>query len=520
VLGADVEFGNFIHGSSARQETGPVASRLLLSRIDGVATDWAKQPTSPSVRGDSNDLPDAHYQQTGFHVQDWGRKFLPSTGGCAYIDLDHLELPIPEVTGAVEFVGVWHATIRAARRAAAAVNETLPEGLRIQVLANNSDGLGHSYGSHLNVLVSRKSFNDIFHYRIQHLLFLASYQASSILFTGQGKVGTENAKPYVPFQLSQRADFFETLVGLQTTYRRPLVNSRDESLCGSRLDAGLDPELARLHVIFYDSNLCHVANFLKVGVLQLIVVMIAENRISAGLILDDPLAAVLGWSHDPSLKFRARTLSGHAYTAVEHQFRLLELAEAHHQRHGFDTLVPHAAEILRLWRDVIQRLAAGQFDSLFGLLDWVTKLYCLRRAMRRRRQLTWESPELKHLDHLYSNIDPQEGLYWAYEQQGLVQQLVTDAQIEHYTREPPENTRAWTRAMLLRLGGHQVDAVDWDQIRFKLRDAYGWAEYRTVWLPHPLEMTKAQTGHLFADDITLADVLEELTRNERPNVLH
>ena len=32
----------------------------------------------------------------------------------------------------------------------------------------------------------------------------------------------------VPYQFSQRADFFETEVGLETTVKRPIVNTRDE----------------------------------------------------------------------------------------------------------------------------------------------------------------------------------------------------------------------------------------------------------------------------------------------------
>ena len=51
------------------------------------------------------------------------------------------------------------------------------------------------------------------------------------VYTGAGKVGTEVAgltSEDVPFQLTQRADFFEEEVGLETTLKRPIVNTRDE----------------------------------------------------------------------------------------------------------------------------------------------------------------------------------------------------------------------------------------------------------------------------------------------------
>src|SRR2546428_12810018 len=101
-------------------------------------------------------------------------------------------------------------------------------------------------------------WDNLFIRRMHHMLYLAAYQASSIVFTGQGKVGTQNGRPPVPYQISQRADFFETLTGIQTTFNRPIVNSRDEALCGPwTYGVVSDPGsgYARLHVIFFDNVL-------------------------------------------------------------------------------------------------------------------------------------------------------------------------------------------------------------------------------------------------------------------------
>ena len=124
--------------------------------------------------------------------------------------------------------------MRIARAALDSANEKLARGKKIQVLVNNSDGKGNSYGSHLNFLITRRAWDNIFRRKIHYMLYLAAFQASSIVYTGQGKVGSENASPQVSFQISARADFFERLVGAQTTHNRPIVNSRDEALCGSR----------------------------------------------------------------------------------------------------------------------------------------------------------------------------------------------------------------------------------------------------------------------------------------------
>ena len=70
------------------------------------------------------------------------------------------------------------------------------------------------------------------------------------IFTGAGKVGSEAASSAgheVTFQLTQRADFFEEEVGLETTLKRPIVNTRDEPHCDAQ-------KYRRLHVIVGDAT--------------------------------------------------------------------------------------------------------------------------------------------------------------------------------------------------------------------------------------------------------------------------
>jgi proteasome accessory factor A len=353
-----------------------------------------------------------HAGASEFDPQDWRRTFLPGNGGCAYIDLDHLELCLPEVLSARDHVAAWHALLRIAARAQADANAELPEGQRIHVLANNSDGRGNSYGSHLDFLITRRAWNNIFHRRLQHLLYLAAYQASSIVFAGQGKVGSENGAVANPcdYQLSQRADFIEVLMGVQTTFNRPLINSRDEALTGVSVAMDSPAQtMARLHVIFYDSTLCHVAGLLKVGVMQIILAMIEAEKINPHLILDDPVAAVHVWSRDPLLSQRAALVSGQEVTAVELQLRFLDEAKAFVDGGGCDDIVPEAEMIIELWADTLEKLRARNLSALAPRIDWVQKLALLQRALQQRTELGWDSPQIKHLDHLYSALDG--GLY-------------------------------------------------------------------------------------------------------------
>jgi proteasome accessory factor A len=515
--GGDIELANFVLGLPG-VDTGALASRALLAEIDGLPR--ARSFSSTSFTGTSSytcgrgrsEARDEHECRTsgGWNAQDWGRKFLPTNGGCVYIDLDHLELCLPEVLSAWDHVAAWHAMLRIARDAMDAANAKLPEGRSIQVLVNNSDGHGHSYGSHLNFLVTRQLWENIFRRKPHYLAWLASFQVSSIVYTGQGKVGSENGAPPVAFQLSQRADFFETLVGTQTTFDRPIVNSREEHLCGDRRRPAGSDAPARLHAIFFDNTLAHLSCLLKVGVMQLMLAMMEAEAVDPALILDDPLAALGVYSHDPTLQSRARLATVGDTTAVALQFQFLEEARRFAAPGGFDGVVPRAREILDLWEDTLERLRADDWEGLAPKLDWVMKLKILQRTMNQRPALDWDSPEILHLDQVYASLGG-DGLYWAYERAGFAERLVSDERVRHFCSEPPSDSRAWTRAMLLRAAHPDwVDSVDWDSISFRVRDGGYWPWRRGIGMENPLGLTAAETAEFFPAVGRFADLLDAI----------
>jgi hypothetical protein len=173
--------------------------------------------------------------------------------------------------------------------------------------------------------------------------------------------------------------------------------------------------------------------------------------------------------------------------------------------------VPRAPKILALWEDTLLKLQAGDLESLAPRLDWALKYSILQGVLDQRPDLSWESPEIKHLDHLYSSLDSAEGLYWAYEREGIIERIVDESAIEHFTANPPEDTRAWTRAMLLRWAGRDaVDDVDWDSIRFSV----GYERYRTLFrrldMASPLGLTKANAEACFENAETLEELLDGL----------
>jgi proteasome accessory factor A len=520
LCGADIELGNFITGVDQVGGTGFAASRALLAEIDGLPKlqnnlygGWgaALQPHNISRPKGSGRIDlcvsTASY---GYNPQDLSRCFITSNGGCAYIDLDHVELCLPEVRSAFDHVAAWHAMLRIARIALDSANAARPTNQRIRVLVNNSDGLGNSYGSHLNFLISQRTFDNIFSRKPHYLQFLASFQVSSILLTGQGKVGSENGQPSIPYQISQRADFFETLQGVQTTYDRPIVNSRDEPLCGQfSFD---DPSAsARLHVIFFDSAIAHGSALFRVGPMQLILTLLELGLVNPRLILDDPLTALQCYSRDPTLKAHAELISGERLTALELQQLYIEETKRYAAQGVFDGVVSRAGEIIAAWEDTLNKFANSDWMAVARRgIDWVLKKLAIERAMEQRPELEWNSHEVKVIDHLYSSLDD-DGLYWSYEASGFVEQLVTPDRIAHFMANPPEDTRAWTRAMLLRRAmseNVEVDSVDWDRITFKLRGRHNWPTYRTLNLTNPLGFTQAEAQPILENSLEFAELLD------------
>ena len=487
LLGADVELGNFILGREGRYGTGDDAARALLAELPGVLAirsshygSWSGGYSYGSYGG----------YGVGWNAQDRDRRFLRENGGAAYIDLAHFEACLPEVRKASDFVAAYHAMLRLTRGAQVRAQAELDEGESLKVVINNSDGMGHSYGSHLNFMISRQLWDDLITRRPHYLGFLAAHQVSSIVYTGQGKVGSENGQAPVDFQLSQRADFFELLCAEQTTHTRPIVNSRDEALCGKR-----DDDLARLHHIFSDAGLAHVATFLKVGTMQLVLAMLEAGDVDLRLLLDDPVAAVVAISHDPTLVERVPLACGASSTAIEIQTGMLECALRHGDRTGFPT-VPEADRILEVWEDTLELLDTRELAAVSDRLDWALKLELLEEA--RGDGLAWDAPELKVLDWLYASLDPEEGLYFACEAAGDVERIVSDEAIEHFTHEPPSDTRAWTRAMLLRrFDDEDIARVDWDRVAIDTNGEDGRRRSYVLQLDDPCAFTRADSQHLF-----------------------
>jgi Pup amidohydrolase len=436
-----------------------------------------------------------------------GRRFLSSTGASAYEDSGHFEWNCPEHSTALEHPMHVHAGLRVARQARQLAEAHAPQGAKLHVIANNCDGLV-SYGSHLNLLTTQSCLADLCGRKPHLACFLATHLVTSVLYTGQGMVGAANGRPACPFQLSQRADWFEQLWSEGTMQKRPLINQRNESHSSA--------DLARLHCIFNDMVLAPTANRLRAGTLQAVVAMCEVGAIDPTVILEDPVVAAAEISRDLSLEQSLPTIvRGRRLTSLEIQQAIWSLVADCHERRILADIVPDLETILADWKKVLDLLRARDVEGLAPHCDNWLKYFLLERY-RGRRGIDWSSDQMKVLDLQYANLDPEHGLFFQMAQDGLVAEMPSESELDRFVQEPPSDTRAYLRAHVLRRFGNVVSDMDWSWIAFCVPAHRGWWSVARLRMPDPRRHGQADCAGALSQATSLEDLLDRLPAVEAP----
>jgi Pup amidohydrolase len=415
---------------------------------------------------------------------------LPN-GARYYVDHAHPEYSTPECLSPRSLVIHDKAGERILERSLAVVAAEIPSSPALAIYKNNSDGKGNSYGTHENYLMDRATpFGDI-------VRDLTPFFVSRQIFTGAGKLGLEaqwDERGKHVFQLTQRADFFETEVGLETTLKRPIINTRDEPHA--------DPErYRRLHVIVGDANLCEVATFLKLGTTSIVLKMI-EDGFLPDFSLVNPVAAIHDVSRDVSLTTQVSLVDGRKMTALQLQWEYLELARKYVDRED-DT--PENREVLERWESVLRGLENDP-RTLSAQLDWVAKLRLLE-GYRERDGLAWSDAKLRAIDLQYHDVRRDRGLYHRLAHAGKVERITTDEEVQHAIMEPPDDTRAFFRGRCIAKYPDAIAAASWDSLILDTgRDAL-----QRIPMREPLRGTRAHVEELLDACEDAAALVDRLT---------
>jgi proteasome accessory factor A len=318
------------------------------------------------------------------------------------------------------------------------------------------------------------------------------------IFTGAGKVGTEASTTGgldVTYQLTQRADFFEEEVGLETTLKRPIVNTRDEPHADAQ-------KYRRLHVIVGDANLSEVSTFLKVGTTAIVLSMIEDDWFGEkDFVLEASVPAMRRVSYDLTLKHQLTLADGRKMSALEIQWELLDLARKYGEDRGLDCVGADVGlDILRRWESTLTALESDPM-SLANQLDWVAK-YRIIEGYRERHGLNWNDPKLALMDLRYHDVQPGRSLFAKLN----VERLFTEDQVTEAITEPPRDTRAYFRGKCLQRWAPSIAAANWDSLVFDL----GGEPLRRVAMMEPLKGTAEIVDRLLEGCSSPAELIERL----------
>jgi Pup amidohydrolase len=487
VCGIETEYGVSVTGA----EIDPITtSSLLVSAYsnaswNAIPFDLGKERPFSDARGvNLDDLRDPEIDYRSLNT-------VLVNGARYYVDHAHPEYSSPECASILQAVAFDLAGDEILRESVNKANSRLPEDVSISVYKNNSDGKGNSYGCHENYLVDR---NTPFSYLAS---CITTHFVTRQVFCGSGKVGNETTRgdfDLLGFQLSQRADFFEEEIGLETTIHRPIVNTRDEPHCDSE-------KYRRLHVIVGDANMCQFATFLKLGTTALILSMIEHGVFPESLFIAHPVSAIKQISRDSTLSTQVLMHDGRRLTALDIQDALIEAVRRFLGDYEYEALpAVEVSMIMDAWEETIYSLRHSR-EKLHDRIDWIAKQR-LVSAFALRHQLADGDPRLKAIDLQYHALDAQRSIAI---KAGL-RELVAPNTVRDAVLNPPHDTRAYFRGRVLQKWPSAVVAANWDSMVFDLPNR----PLVRIEMNEPLRGTRLLTKTLLDTSNTIEELLAQL----------
>lgn len=495
VLGTETEYGIAVPGQPGANPmltSSQVVNAYAQRSVQARRARWDFEEEQPLRDARGFDMSREHADPSQLTDSEGALANVILTNGARlYVDHAHPEYSAPETTNPRDAV-LWDKAGEQVMAAAARLVAESPLGTTIGLYKNNTDGKGASYGYHENYLMSRSTpFADI-------VRTLTPFFVSRQVVCGAGRVGRGQETTVAGYQISSRADFFEVEVGLETTLKRPIINTRDEPHADAE-------KYRRLHVIVGDANMSEISSYLKVGTTALVLSMVEDGWTTPELALERPVEALHTVSHDPTCAVQVKLRDGRTMTAVQLQWEYLERSRKHAEARG-TAEEPDTADVLTRWESVLTRLERDPMDCSREL-DWVAKLKLLE-SYRDRDGLPWDHPKLALIDLQYHDVRPDRGLYSRLVRLGRFDRLLSDAEITRAVTEPPEDTRAYFRGRCLAQYAEDVAAASWDSVIF---DVPGRDSLQRVPTLEPLRGTKAHVGALLDRCPTAESLLAALT---------
>ncbi len=310
-----------------------------------------------------------------------------------------------------------------------------------------------TYGCHENYQVEYEP-----HLYAQPLL---AYATTCQLILGAGRLQLMKGQP-PRYELAQRSGFLESAISSSTTHDRPIINLKNERHAGST---------HRLHLIHGDNNILPQLTALKFGILDVLLTLIEEGRLTRFPRLLNPVQVVRNMSLNPGGRWQL--VEGGELSGLDIQQWYFDPA---YEFVMSDTELAPKRPFIEQWGRHLDRLRqsynarTGTFDIMPHVyqLDWATKEHILRRSWEggmkpddlRLRELMMH--QITGSPTLLSRILRDHGQH-------------DEAAVELARTLPSPRTRAWARGQIVRHPGATV--VSWGEF------ALGGNPYK---LPDPL----------------------------------
>ena len=418
-----------------------------------------------------------------------------SNGARFYRDMSHPEYSTPETTNPYDIVVAERAGDKIVEECRARVEDTVRKEYATASLfihKNNSDGRETSYGGHENYSVTLDVFKSIMddgrEYDrerrgrgsrayvagvVTELIFLFFVARQVII--GSGKVGSESGLT-VPYQISQRSDFFSRRFSWTTTHERGIINLRNIPYAG-------DAFLRRFHVILGDSNMSELSIYLKHGITGIFFMMLNTGFLQeqcSGIFspLTDPVRALHTVSRDLSLERKLPLLDGRRMSALEIMKLFAQCATKFLSLHELPAVW---TDVVHKWDGVLEGLSGERHKHpLSRSLDWVAKERLIN-AVVRQREVDPLSEECTSVALEYHNLNPEQGIFYRLEKRGDILRLSNDADVERALTEAPRDTRAWFRSELIKRYPDHIESIGWKSVKFMTKEFFAVIEF-----PNPL----------------------------------
>jgi proteasome accessory factor A len=417
-------------------------------------------------------------------------------GARFYVDHAHPEYSSPEVLTPTEVVK-WDLAGERVMQLSVSLDSQIYPQYPIRIFKNNVDNKGASYGTHENYMTKRSiDFKDLVNGLTPHFV-------TRQIYCGAGRIGINQDSSKKGFQISQRADYIEAHVGLETTLRRPIINTRDEPHCDSKLNR-------RLHVIIGDGNMSDFATILKFGSTSLILSMIENDFADFNEVeIERPVEVIKKVSQDLDLEKIYSLTHGKKMSAMDIQWWYLEKANQYVKSIGVDS---ESKLVLDFWEEALTGLANDK-HKLSDRIDWIAKQDLITTYID-DKGLSIDDPIVEAIDIKYSEITAANGIAQILRSNNRLKRYLTNEQIEDAIDEPPASTRAWFRGKVLSKFPDSVSAASWDSVILDLDKTEPLLRISTT---DPLRGTKELAEEILESSNNVQELANLIRKNTHVN---